>query len=88
MLMRISVPAEGGLRGVAGEVATKIAEYLGSRKSEVASIAASIDGLAGHVAPPGASDEIVFEFHAIDGALVVHARCDGRSSETRHPLPA
>lgn len=88
LLMRISVPAEGGLRDVAGEVASKIAEYLGSRKSDVASIAASIHGLAGHVAPPGASNDIVFEFHAVDGALVVHARCAGRSSETRHPLPA
>ena len=89
MLMRISVPAEGGLREVAGEVGTRIAEYLGSRKTDAASIGAAIDGLAGTVAPPGrVSMEITFEFHAVKGELVVHARCGGRSSETRHPLPA
>ena len=85
--MRMSVPAEGGLRDLAGEVASKIAEYLGSRQSDVASIAASIEGLAGSVAPPGASHDIVFEFHALNGELVVHAQCAGRSSETRHRLP-
>jgi hypothetical protein len=88
MLMRMSVPAEGGLRDLAGDVATKIAEYLGTRKSDIAPIAAAIHGLAGNVAPPGASTDIVFEFHAVDGELVVHARCADRSSETRHRLPA
>ena len=89
MLMRISVPAQGGLRELAGEVGTKIAEYLGGRKVDAASIAEAIDGLAGKVAPPGdASREITFEFHAVKGELVVHAQCDGRSSETRHRLPA
>ena len=88
LLMRMSVPAEGRLRNVAGEVATKIAEFLGTRKSEIAAIADAIEGLAGNVAPPGASTDIVFEFHAVNGELVVHARCAGRSSETRHRLPA
>ena len=86
--MRMSVPAEGGLRDLAGEVATKIAEYLGSRQGETASIVAASDGLAGDVAPPGASHDIVFEFHALNGELVVHAHCAGRSSESRHRLPA
>lgn len=89
MLMRISVPAEGGLRDVAGEVATKIAEFLGGRRTDAASIAAAVDGLAGQVAPAGGpSNEIVFEFHAAEGELVVRALCDGRTSEARHPLPA
>jgi hypothetical protein len=88
LLMRISVPAEGGMRDLAGEVGSKIAEYLGTRKSDVAGIAAAIEGLAVRVAPPGASHDIVFEFHAAQGELVVHAQCDGRSSESRHRLPA
>jgi hypothetical protein len=89
MLMRISVPAEGGFRDLAGEVGTKIAEFLGSRHGDADSIAEAIEGLAGKVAPPGGvSSEITFEFHAMKGELVVHAQCDGRSSETRHRLPA
>jgi hypothetical protein len=88
MLVRISVPAEGGMREVAGEVATKIAEYLGSRDSDVASIVAAIDRLAAKVAPPGGvHNEITFEFHAANGELVVHAQCAGRTSEARHRLP-
>ena len=89
MLMRISVPAEGGLRELASAVGTKIAEYLGSREADAASIASAIEGLAGKVAPPGVgASEITFEFHAGQGELVVHAHCDGRSSELRHRLPA
>ncbi len=89
MLMRISVPAEGALRDLAGEVGSKIAEYLGSRHADVESIAAAIEVVAGKVAPPGGcAGDITFEFHAVRGELVVHAHCDDRSSETRHRLPA
>ena len=89
MLMRMSVPAEGSFRELASEVGTKIAEYLGSRAVDATAIATEIEGLAGKVAPPGGGcSEITFEFHADKGELVVHARCDGRSSEMRHRLPA
>ena len=86
MLMRMSVPAEGRLRELAREVGTKIAEFLGSHNRDLQSIGAAIEGLAGKVAPPGASSEITFEFRTAKGELVVHAQCDERSSETRHPL--
>jgi DNA-binding IclR family transcriptional regulator len=87
MLMRISVPAEGELREIIGEVATRIAEYLGSRETGVQAIAAAVEGLAGSVAAAGSIKEITLEFHAEKGELVVHAHCDGRSSESRHRLP-
>lgn len=77
------------MRGVAGDVATKIAEYLGSRESDAASIVAEIERLAAKVAAPGGSNtEITFEFHAANGELVVRAHCAGQTSEARHRLPA
>ena len=87
MLMRISVPAEGGLRELAGVLAAKIAEFLSTGKTDAESIASAVDALAGTVAPAGAAGDITFEFQAAKGELVVQARCDGRSSETRHRLP-
>ena len=88
MLMRLSVPAQGGLRELATEVAARIAEYLGSHKKDAPAIVAAIDGLAGRVAPPGECSDITFEFSEEDRALLIRARCDGRSSEARCALPS
>lgn len=82
--MRLSVPAEGGLRAVVTELAARIAEYLGSRQPDAASVGASIDGLVSRVARGGS--DITFEFRQIERELVIQARCDGHSSEARHKL--
>jgi hypothetical protein len=82
--MRLSVPAHGGLRAVATELAARIAEYLGGQQPDAASVGASVDGLASHVGRGDA--DIVFEFRQVDRELVIHARCDGHSSEARHKL--
>ena len=81
--MRLSVPADGVLRDVAGEVAAKIAEFLGGESDAVA---AALEGLSARVAAPGG--DITFEFRHIDRELVILARCNGRSSEVRYPLTA
>ncbi len=81
--MRLSVPSEGDLRAVAGELAAKVAEFLGG---EAGSIGATLESLTSRVAAAG--EEITFEFQHSDRALVIRARCNGRSSEVRHPLPA
>ena len=80
--MRLSVPSEGTLGMVAGELAAKVAEFLGS---EGGSIGATLEQLASRVAAAG--EDITFEFRQINRELVIQARCNGRSSEARHPLP-
>ena len=86
LLMRLSVPAQGGLRSVATEFATRLAAHLGSFDgAEAAGMA--VDKLAERVAPTGSDANITFEFTQDDGELLIRARCDGRSSEARHPLP-
>jgi hypothetical protein len=87
MLMRLSVPAEGGLRAVATEVARKIAEYLGTNPPDVESVGSTLERLATRVCTAG-SEDITFEFREINRELVIQARCSGRSSEARYPLPA
>jgi hypothetical protein len=82
--MRLSVPAEGGLRAVVAELATKIAEYLGT----VVPDPASLDGLAARVHCEPADGEITFEFTEVEREFVILARCNGRSSEVRYPLPS
>jgi hypothetical protein len=84
LVMRISVPAEGSLRAVAAELAARIAEYLGTQKPQAASVGASIDGMVSRVAHGGA--DVTLEFRETDRELVIHARCDGRSTEARHKL--
>ena len=89
MVLRLSVPAAGAVPSVAADLAVKIAESLGQSASDASATGEAVKALAARVAPPGTggSDEITFEFHHIDGELRIEARCAGRSSEARHPLP-
>jgi hypothetical protein len=79
--MRLSVPSEGDLTGIAAELAAKVAEFLGGQS---ASISAALDALSSRVAASG--EEITFEFREVNRELVIEARCNGRTSEVRHPL--
>ncbi|HET9264102.1 MAG TPA: hypothetical protein VFO14_13710 [Vicinamibacterales bacterium] len=88
LMLRLSVPAQGGLRAVASEVATRIATYLGSALPEAEFAATTLEDLARRVAPGGSEGDITFEFREVDRGLLIQARCDGRSCEARHPLPA
>ncbi len=88
LMLRLSVPAQGGLRAVATEVATRIAAYLGSALPDAEYAGAVLEELARRVAPGGSEGDITFEFREVDRELLIKARCDGRSSEARHPLPA
>ena len=81
--MCLSVPSEGALGAVVGELAAKVAEFLGG---EAASIGGALDELTSRVAVSGA--DITFEFRHVNRELVIRAFCNGRSSEVRHPLPA
>ena len=87
MLMRLSIPAGGGLLTVAAQVARKIGEYLGTDVPDAESVGVTLDGLATRVCTTDSAD-ITFEFREVDGALVILASCNGRSSEVRYPLPA
>jgi hypothetical protein len=87
-MLRLSVPAQGGLRVVATEVATRVAEYLGTSLPDAESAGITLEGLAERVAPAGCDADITFEFSEVDRELLIRARCDGRSSEARYPLPA
>jgi hypothetical protein len=87
MLMRLSVPADGAMRGVATEVAAKLAEYLGRNLPDAGAVGQTVEGLATRVCASDSGD-ITFEFRAVDRELVIQARCSGRSSEARYPLPA
>lgn len=80
--MTLSVPVRGGLRIVATDLVSKIAEYLGA----AAGANAALETVANRVAPEGSDDDIAFEFRAEERELVIVARCGGRSSEVRHPL--
>jgi hypothetical protein len=81
--MRLSAPSEGDLAGIAGELAAKVAEFLGG---EAGSISAMLEALSSRVAAAG--EDITFEFRQVNGELIIEARCNGRTSEVRHPLSA
>ena len=79
--MRLSVPSEGDLTTIAAELAAKIAEFLGA---ESGSISATLVALSARVASSG--EDITFEFREVNRELIIEARCNGRTSEVRHPL--
>ena len=87
-MIRLSVPSQGGLRAVASELAPRVAECLGDKPADPASIAAAVDAVAARVAPAGSDGDIAFEFRQADGELLIEARCGSRTSEVRCPLPA
>ena len=86
--MRLWVPAEGGLRDIAGDLAAKVAEYLGTAAPDARSLVASVESLASRVANGGGSHDITFEFRQDGGELVIEARGGRETIEVRHPLPA
>jgi hypothetical protein len=89
LVLRLSLPIAGEFAGIAPEAAVKIAELLGRSGAEARAAGETIEALVADVAPAsGASaDDITFEFHQSDGELRIEARCAGRSSQARHPLP-
>jgi hypothetical protein len=87
LVLRLSVPAEGGLRLVATELAARVAEYLGDKAGDAA-VSEALEGVAARVAPNGTDDNIEFEFRQADGELLIEARCGSRISDVRCSLPA
>ena len=84
--LRLSVPAEGDLHDIAGEVAAKVAEHLGAGDAQ--SLAEKVARLMLKLrdGSPQAQD-IAMEFRRVEGELVVEARCAGGASEVRHEIP-
>ena len=88
LLLRLSLPVARDFAGVATEAATKVAELLGHSSVDARAAGETIASLAADVAPEGSAPaDITFEFHQSHGELRIEARCEGRSSGARHPLP-
>lgn len=86
--LRLSVPAEGDLREIAGELAAKVAEHLGAAAGDAQSLAAKVARLTTQMrngSPQG--QDIAMEFRHVEGELVIEARCAGAASEVRQELP-
>ena len=65
------------------------AEQLGDRRRALPAIGrAALDELAPQRGDGRGRCRVAFEFRELDGELLIEARCDGRSSEVRCPLPA
>jgi hypothetical protein len=91
MVLRVSVPAGSSFVAVAAEIAVKVAEYVGVSAADAKAAGPMIESLAKQV---GAHNEhgaghgdVTFEFQDADGELRIEARCAGRSSVARRPLP-
>ena len=88
--MRLWVPADGSLRSIASELATKVAEHLGTNAPDARSLGDTIERVASKLGNSGSPEgqNIRFSFRQVSGELVIEARCNGEASEVRHPLPA
>jgi hypothetical protein len=88
LVLRVSVPAAGGLRVIAADLAIKVAEYLGAAVPDAEPVADALEGLAGRVASRDADAEIDFVFTRSGDELHIEARCEGHASALRYPLTA
>ena len=87
LLLRLSLPSARDFSSVAPAVVTKISEALGRGGDEARAAAAALEALVAEVAPDENAGEIVLEFHHANDELRIEARCAGRTSKARHPLP-
>jgi hypothetical protein len=87
LVLRLSVPASDGFRSFAGDLAVKVATYLGLPQSDAGSVATNIESLMATVAPQDDRTDMTFEFHQREGELHIEVRCGDRSSTARHTLP-
>jgi len=76
------------LREVATELAARVAEYLGDQARDALAVSAALESVASRVAPNGSDADIEFDFHQVEGELLIEARCGSRTSKVRCPLPA
>ena len=87
LVLRLSLPASGELRAITTDLAAKMADQLGACAHGEGSVAAAIEDLVARI-QPAAEAQLALEFHKVDRELKIEARCDGRASEARIPLPA
>ncbi|OFW09898.1 MAG: hypothetical protein A3H96_01715 [Acidobacteria bacterium RIFCSPLOWO2_02_FULL_67_36] len=85
-VLRVSVPADGDLRIVASDVASKVAECLGEAPERTAAAGGAAEMLGARLADGGGAAEIAFEFHTAPDGMVIEARCGDRSATVRHVL--
>src|SRR5262249_11233153 len=88
LVLRFSVPAEGELRMIAADLASRVAEYLGPSLPDRESIGRALDRAAAQVLPAANGAEIAFEFRQMERELRIEARCGTRTSQVSCPLPA
>lgn len=80
IVLRVSVPADGTFRNVAGDLAAKISEYVGS-EPHGASVAAKVIEMASRVAKASTEgNAVVLTFDTQKDALVIRAE-RGRARE-------
>lgn len=87
LVLRLSVPTSGEMANLGQELASRLAEQLGVKASQVAHVATAITDLSKAV-NSSAAVNVEFEFHKYDAQLTVLARCEERTAETRIPLSA
>jgi hypothetical protein len=86
LVLRISIPAGAEYRAIVTEMAAKVAAYAGDTEQDGAAAASALEALAAQVtaAEPGA--DASFEFRQSDEALLMRARCGGRSADASRPI--
>src|SRR3954468_2390372 len=87
LVLRISIPAGAEYRAIVTEMAAKVAAYVGDTEQEGAAAASMLDALVSQVVGDGDADA-TFEFRQSDEALLMRARCAGRTADATRPLPS
>jgi hypothetical protein len=90
LVLRVSVPTGDAYHTIAKELAAKVAAYVGDPDPDGKAAVAAIDEVMSRVLPDGGRHdaEVEFEFRRTDEELLIQARCDGRSADSRRPLPS
>jgi len=88
LVLRISIPAGAEYRAIVTEMAAKVAAYVGDTEQDGAAAATALDALATQVTAAEPGSDATFEFRQSDEALLMRARCAGRTADASRPLPS
>ena len=85
--VRLTIPAAGPYRALAGELAARFAQYSGSNAGAASQLRKAVERLAAAVTNGGAPDaSIDFDMTADDRLVTVRASSGSRSDEATCPL--
>ena len=86
LVLGLSIPGSGEMQSVAGDLASKLAQFSGSAAGVDSALAEAVTRLVREVSAADGMRDITLEYRCEGGQAIVTARCGPNASEIRLAL--